>query len=78
MRGPRDHERREHTDAPTDQLVGEARIAERWNCSRSTVRRILDAAGVPVFFLSGRERGIKRYSLSDVKRVEESARSDRT
>lgn len=58
-------------DDRREDFLGEAHIAQRWNCSRSTVRRILEAAAVRVYFLSGKRHGLKRYRLVDVKRVED-------
>jgi len=67
----------EEREEPTKSFVSEDQIAQRWSCSRSTVRRILDAAQTPVFCFSGQTNGIKRYRLADVRRIEDSTRTDK-
>ena len=48
------------------QLVSLKHLSREWSCSRSTVRRILAAAGIQPFFLSDHRNGTVRYSRSEV------------
>jgi hypothetical protein len=59
----------------SDPLISEAQIQRRWDCSRSTVRRILEAVGAPVFYLTGKHHGLKRYRLSTIARIETESRA---
>lgn len=55
-------------------LVSLAWIAQRWNCSRQTCRRVLQRAGVVPLFLGGDSRNATlRFDLGDVLQVETSA-----
>ena len=60
---------------PDAQLVGLDYIAHRWAVARPTAQRILEAAGVQALFLSGAVRGVRRYRLADVRRVEDGSRA---
>lgn len=50
-------------------------VAMRWSVARATAVRVLERAGVAVFFLSGAQRGVRRYRRADVVRVESEAES---
>jgi len=41
-------------------------LAKQWDCSRTTVCRILEQAGVPAYFLGRGRNGTKRYRKQDV------------
>lgn len=43
-------------------------LAESWDCSRTTVSRILDGAGMRAYYFGGGPNGAKRYLRSDVDR----------
>lgn len=43
-------------------------LAESWDCSRTTVSRILDGAGVRAFYFGSGPNGAKRYRRGDVDR----------
>lgn len=61
---------------PSDrEFCGLDELAARWSVSRGTARRILENAGVAVFFLTGAPRGVRRYRLADIQVVEEKSRS---
>jgi hypothetical protein len=42
-------------------------LARQWDCSRTTVCRLLEEAGVPAFFLGKGRNGAKRYREADVE-----------
>jgi len=46
-------------------------LADRWACDRKTVRRNLEADGVPAYYLGRGKRGIVRYDLRDVEEYEQ-------
>lgn len=60
---------------PPAVLVSLDWIASRWSVSRTTVRRIVEAADVKPFFLSGVARGVRRYRRSDIEQIEDQARA---
>ena len=41
-------------------------LARQWDCSRTTVCRLLEQAGVQAFFLGKGRNGAKRYRKADV------------
>lgn len=43
-------------------------LAESWDCSRTTVSRVLDKAGVRAFYFGSGPNGSKRYLRGDVDR----------
>jgi len=43
-------------------------LAELWDCSRTTVCRILDEAGVEPFYFGSGRNGARRYRKADVDR----------
>jgi hypothetical protein len=52
----------------TDALfVSVKTLARQWDCSRTTVCRLLEQAGVPAFFLGRGRNGSKRYLKTDVE-----------
>ena len=57
-----------------NQFVSTVELAARWRCSRSTVRRIVDRAGIGTFYLGEGRNGMVRYSLKDVLEFELSRR----
>ena len=53
--------------AGTDALfVSVKTLARQWDCSRTTVCRLLEQAGVTAFFLGKGRNGAKRYRKTDV------------
>lgn len=48
------------------QLVSAKTLAARWDCSRTTVSRLLEHAGVEPVFLGQGSNGTKRYRKRDV------------
>lgn len=53
------------TDADA-RFVSVKTLAKQWDCSRTTVCRILQQAGVPAYFLGKGRNGTKRYRRQDV------------
>lgn len=53
-----------------ERLLSVNDVAQRWAVSRSTVTRVLDAAGVSAVYLSGARRGVRRYRVSDIRAFE--------
>lgn len=49
-------------------------IATRWSCSRQTVRRVLQSAGIKPLYLGDAQNGTLRFALEDVLDVEAQAR----
>lgn len=49
-------------------------LAERWRCSRSSVDRIAERAGLKRLYLGVGRRGMVRYIREEVERYEESRR----
>lgn len=43
-------------------------LATQWDCSRTTVSRLLDQAGVPAYYFGRGRNGSKRYLKEDVDR----------
>src|SRR5262245_38709878 len=58
------------------QFVSIAWIADRWSCSRPTVRRLLHRAGVPPVRITSESRTV-RFPLEEVLAVEVRARTRR-
>lgn len=50
------------------QFVSLKTLAELWDCSRTTVARRLEDAGVKGYYLGNGMRGAKRYLKEDVDR----------
>lgn len=48
-------------------FVSEKKLAELWDCHRSTVCRILSKKGIRPYCLGPKKRGLKRYALSDIE-----------
>lgn len=48
-------------------LVSLSTLAKKWDVSATTVRRLLDDAGVNPIFLSRKKGGTVRYPLEDIK-----------
>ena len=43
-------------------------LAELWDCSRTTVSRLLDEAGVEAFYFGKGRNGSRRYLKADIDR----------
>ena len=56
------------TGAHTDQFVSLKTLARQWDCSRTTVTRLLEQAGVPAYYFGRGRTGSKRYRKEDVDR----------
>ena len=68
------HNHDDSKQACAKKLVRLRWIAERWNCSRQTCRRVLRAAGVQPYFLGGDARNATlRFDVDDVLRAEREA-----
>ena len=48
-------------------FISEKKLAELWDCHRSTVSRILNNKGIRPYYLGPKNRGLKRYALSDIE-----------
>ena len=48
-------------------FVSEKKLAELWDCHRSTVSRILNEKGIRPYYFGPRKGGLKRYALSDIE-----------
>lgn len=48
-------------------FISEKRLAELWDCHRSTVSRILHEKGIRPYYFGPKKRGLKRYALSDIE-----------
>jgi hypothetical protein len=63
--------KRTESQGPRGRFVTLNALADRWACDRKTVRRNLEADGVPAYFLGRGKRGIVRYDLRDVEEYEQ-------
>ena len=54
-------------DGAGTEFVSLKTLAKRWDCSRTTVTRLLDKAGVQAFFLGQGRNGTKRYRKEDIE-----------
>jgi hypothetical protein len=50
------------------QFVSVKTLAKRWDCSRTTVTRLLERAGVPAYYFGRGRNGSKRYRRDDIDR----------
>jgi hypothetical protein len=50
----------------TAAFVSVKTLATNWDCSRTTVSRLLDEAGIQAYYLGGGRNGSKRYLKTDV------------
>ena len=57
------------------QLISEKRLAQQWDCHRSTVARLLERAGVRPYYMGYGRNGLKRYSLHEVQAFVEQTRA---
>jgi hypothetical protein len=48
-------------------FISEKKLAELWDCHRTTVSRILSKRGVRPYYLGPEKKGLKRYALSDIE-----------
>jgi hypothetical protein len=48
-------------------FTSEKKLAELWDCHRTTVSRILDKKGIRPYYLGPKKRGLKRYALLDIE-----------
>lgn len=51
-----------------DQFVSLKTLAKQWDCSRTTVTRLLEQAGVPAYYFGHGRTGSKRYLKDDIDR----------
>jgi DNA-binding transcriptional MocR family regulator len=54
-------------DSGSDQFVSVKTLARQWDCSRTTVSRSLEQAGVRAFYFGRGRNGSKRYLRRDVE-----------
>jgi hypothetical protein len=55
-------------------FISPKELAERWRCSRSSVDRIAERAGLKRLYLGVGRRGMVRYIREEVEKYEESRR----
>ncbi len=58
----------ETKDQSGESFVSLKTLAAQWNCSKTTVSRLLDKAGVPAFYFGRGRNGLKRYKKEDIDR----------
>ncbi len=58
----------ETKDQSGEMFVSVKTLAAQWNCSKTTVSRLLDKAGVPAFYFGRGRNGLKRYKKVDIDR----------
>lgn len=70
MNRSRNHDRPSESIAPKHaaSLVSVKTLAANWDCSRTTVSRLLDEAGIQAYYLGSGRNGSKRYLKADVDR----------
>jgi len=56
-------------------FISEKKLAELWDCHRSTVSRILDERGIKPYYFGPGKKGLKRYALSDIELFVNESRS---
>jgi len=56
--------RNKHRD---QKFISEKKLAELWDCHRSTVSRILNEKGIRPYYFGSKKRGLKRYAVSDIE-----------
>ena len=61
-------------DANPSAYLSPKDLADRWRCSRPTVSRIAERAGLSRFFLGEGRNGVVRYLRKEVEAYEESRR----
>jgi len=54
-------------EEPNRRFVSEKKLADLWNCHRSTVSRILKRSGIQPYYFGPDRNGLKRYSVSDIE-----------
>lgn len=55
-------------DQSGESFVSVKTLAAKWDCSKTTVSRLLDKAGVPAFYFGRGRNGSKRYKKEDIDR----------
>ena len=61
------HNRKHNTRNGNHKFRSEKRLAELWDCHRSTVSRILNKKGIRPYYFGPKKGGLKRYALSDIE-----------
>lgn len=61
------------SEAVDDRLISLDALASRWGVSRSTARRVVDQSKIAAIFLTGAVRGVRRYRLADILKIETEA-----
>ena len=51
-----------------ESFVSVKTLARQWDCSRTTVSRLLEQAGVPAYYFGRGRNGSKRYRKVDIDR----------
>jgi hypothetical protein len=51
---------------PKEQFVSLKTLAKQWDCSRTTVTRLLEQAGVKAYYFGCGRTGLKRYLKHDI------------
>jgi len=55
-------------DRHAEHFVSVKTLAKQWDCSRTTVTRLLEQASVPAYYFGRGRNGSKRYRKEDVDR----------
>lgn len=58
----------ETKDQSGELFVSVKTLAAQWDCSKTTVSRRLDEAGVPAYYFGRGRNGSKRYKKEDIDR----------
>jgi hypothetical protein len=56
------------TRVHSEQFVSVKTLAKQWDCSRTTVTRLLEQAGVKAYYFGHGRTGSKRYLKDDIDR----------
>lgn len=48
-------------------FISEKKLADLWDCHRSTVSRILSRSGIRPYYFGPKRNGLKRYCVSDIE-----------
>jgi len=61
---------------PAPRLVSVRTLASAWELTPTSVRRLLQQAGIPAYFLSGQRGGTVRYAADDVETFVRNSRGE--
>jgi hypothetical protein len=66
MRSPKAQRVDDRAPSHTSRFVSLKTLAAQWDCSRTTVARLLEDAGVEAYYFGKGRNGAKRYLRNDV------------